>query len=149
MPIFTGTHALNQNYWAHAVRKIYDEHDDARYTAALMRPGIWRNFCVMNILTMLDERNLGNQAFIAGLHANMTLIPSITDISGLNNNYNDVNAFTGTFPQQGYTGGTFAGTYYTDGALVNGFSGPWSDPAERDRRLDLIDAILGDATPRA
>ena len=25
---------------------------------------------------------------------------------------------------------------------------PWVDTAERDRRLDQVDAILGDATPR-
>ena len=33
----------------------------------------------------------------------MTLIPAITDISGLNNNYDTVNAFTGMFDATGPT----------------------------------------------
>ena len=140
---------MDRSYWAAAFRKLYEEHEDDFYTAALMQAGVWRDFCVMNILAMLDDRNLAAQAYVSGLNANAVFMPAITDISGLNNNYNNVNAFTGTFPQQGYDGGTFAGTYYTDGPLVGGFSGPWVDPLERDRRLDLVDTILGDATPRA
>ena len=149
LPIFIGTHALEMNYVAHALRKLYLGHDDALYPAALIHTGVYRNFCAMNLLTMLDERNL-NQAFITGLIANAVFVPLITQVAALNNNYGTiVNAFTGMFPQMGYDGGTFAGVYYTDGPLLNGFSGPWSDPAERDRRLDIVDAILGDATARA
>ena len=46
-----------------------EEHDDALYPAALIHAGVYRNFCVMNLLTMLDERNL-NQAFVHGLIVN-------------------------------------------------------------------------------
>ena len=148
LPVFDGDFALEKNYLAHALRKLYLEHDNALYPAALIHTGVYRNFCVMNLLTMLDERNL-NQAFVTGLIANAVFVPLITQVAALNNNYGTiVNAFTGAFPQMGYTVGTFAGVYYTDGPLVDGFSGPWADPAERDRRLDIVDAILGDATPR-
>ena len=102
----------------------------------------------MNLLTMLDERNL-NQAFVHGLIVNAVFVPLITQVAALNNNYGTiVNAYAGEFPQMGYTVGTFAGVYYTDGPLVDGFSGPWVDPAIRDARLDIVDSILGDATPR-
>ena len=146
LPIFDGDHALELNYVAHALRKLYLEHDNAIYPAALIHPGVYRTFCVMNLLTMLDERNL-NQAFVTGLIANAVFVPLITQVAALNNNYGTiVNAFAGEFPQMGYTAGTFAGVYYTDGPLVDGFSGPWADPAVRDARLDIVDAILG--TPR-
>ena len=148
LPVLTGAHALERNYIAHALRKLYHEHDDALYPAALIHAGVYRTFCVLNLLTMLDERNLQHPAFVSGLIANAVFVPEITQVAGLNNNYGTiVNAFAGDFPQQGYDGGTFAGVYYTDGPLVGGFSGPWVDTAERDRRLDIVDAILGDATP--
>ena len=102
----------------------------------------------MNLLAMLDDRNLVTQAYATGLNANAVFVPEIVDIAALNNNYDSVDAFNAVFPEQGYDGGTFAGTFYTDGPLVNGFAGPWSDPAVRDARLDIVDQILGDATAR-
>ena len=142
LPIFDGEHALELNYVAHALRKLYENHDNAIYPAALIHPGVYRTFCVMNLLTALDERNL-NQAFVTGLIANAVFVPLITQVAALNNNYGTiVNPFLGEFPQMGYTVGTFAGVYYTDGPLVDGFSGPWVDPAIRDARLDIVDAIL-------
>ena len=103
LPVFDGDFALEKNYIAHALRKLYEEHDDALYPAALIHAGVYRTFCVMNLLTMLDERNL-NQAFVAGLIANAVFVPAITQVAALNNNYGTiVNAFAGTFPQMGYT----------------------------------------------
>ena len=75
LPIFDGDHALEMNYVAHALRKLYLEHDNALYPAAIIHAGVYRNFCVMNLLTMLDERNL-NQAFVTGLIANAVFVPT-------------------------------------------------------------------------
>ena len=109
-----------------------------------LEPGRWRSFCVAQLLTILDDRNFDSPAFIQVLESNITGTYGPVAVGIINRDYATFDAYNAVFPQQGY-----ANTYYTDGPLdAQSFATGWVDPLERDRRLDIIDVVLGDNTSR-
>ena len=140
MPDFAGdTHESERIYYAHAWNRNYNDRNSSEFQAST-----WRDWCVMNLLVMLDDRNLEDSHRNAGVVGNAEYYGDIVDsnfIQSFESNYGSINPYTATF------GGAFGAWYLTDETTLP--STQWVDPAERDRRLDLIDSILGDATVRA
>ena len=144
-----------RSYLSSGWRLNYNAH--MREPLAGLETGIYRKWCVLNLLAMLDDRNF--TAF-PGFQTIMDSALNFEVGPGWVHNFNQLffvdNAFTGTFGPSSFSQVLLNGAitnrddiYLTDGvdAATNG--GPWVDTAERDRRLDLVDQILGDATPRA
>ena len=120
----------------------------------------YRAWAVTNLLVMLEPRNW--QLF-GGLNdvldASLALEPHVSTTQTWPAFFGSWFAvddpFAGEFGSNAYIQITNGGRNYlrrgnlflTDGTATNG-GGPWVDPVERDRRLDLVDAILGDETPR-
>ena len=144
-----------QSYLAAGWRTSYDA-QNASPTAGLT-PGVYRAWCVRNLLAMLDPRNYSE---IAGFADIMDTNVAFRVPEFMATQFNQIhavhNAFLAEFGLTSFMQVLGSGNvltvrrdvYLSDGetALSNG--GPWVDAAERDRRLDLVDAILGDATPR-
>ena len=120
-------------------------------------PGIHRAWCVSNLLAILDDRNYAD---ISGFEHLMDQAAEFTVTGGWAFNFNRTfstdNPYTGEFGASPFQGVTADGSgltnreevFLTDGLDDTANGGPWVDQAERDRRLDAVDQILGDATPR-
>ena len=144
-----------RSYLSSGWRLNYDAH--MRNPLAGLEPGIYRKWCVLNLLAMLDDRNF--TAF-PGFQTIMDSALNFVVGPGWVHNFNQLffvdNAYTGTFGPSSFSQVLLNGAitnrddvYLTDGADAATNGGPWVDTAERDRRLDLVDQILGDATARA
>ena len=156
MPDFGGD--LLRDYLAAGWRTTYDAVKDT----AGFDPGVLRNWCAMNVLAILDDRNFDREIIIDNLKVNIPFTAQIGAdfVADFNTQFraSAFNAFTATFPWYfWYAASDFSrmrsrgGVYLTDAADPHDNQSddvPWVDTAERDRRLDQVDAILGDATPR-
>ena len=123
-----------------------------------LETGIYRKWCSLNLLAMLDDRNFHG---VSGLPDHHGLGSELRGRAGMGPQLQPAYSSL-TTPSLARSGQARSAKcllngaitnrddiYLTDGvdAATNG--GPWVDAAERDRRLDLVDQILGDATPRA
>ena len=142
-------------YLAAGWRTTYDAVKDM----AGFDPGVLRNWCAMNVLAILDDRNFDREIIIDNLKVNLPFTAQM-DAAAWASDFNVqfrtslFNAFTATFPWYfWYAAADFSrmrsrgGIYLTDapGPHDNQSNDvPWVDTAERDRRLDRVDAILGD-----
>lgn len=137
MPQFVGNaRRTDLIYYAHAWYKIYTTGANS-----LLDPGILRKMCVANLLVILDDRNFQNEVLVVGINSSIVygdLSPERQ--TELNKIYADFDPFAGT-----YSGALLNAYYFTDSPDAGG---AWVDMAERTRRLDIVDDILGDATPR-
>ena len=144
-----------RSYLSSGWRLNYDAH--MREPLAGLETGIYRKWCSLNLLAMLDDRNF--TAF-PGFQTIMDAALNFEVTPGWVHNFNQLffvdNAYTGTFGPSSFSQVLLNGAitnrddiYLTDGADASVNGGPWVDTAERDRRLDLIDSILGDSTVRA
>ena len=146
---------MTRSYLSSGWRLNYEAHMSD--PLAGLEPGIYRKWCSLNLLAMLDDRNF--TAF-PGFQTIMDSALNFVVGPGWVHNFNQLffvdNAYTGTFGPSSFSQVLLNGSisnrddiYLTDGADAATNGGPWVDAAERDRRLDLVDQILGDATPRA
>ena len=159
MPAFEGDHAMMLSYlvagW-HNKYRVWKETPPEGYD-----PGIVRSWCVMNLLAILDPRNLASDTVRQAMEDNYLFPLFSIWATNFNVFLAPFNAYTASFE-----GGFFRSinnhrnmnqitdVYLTDGTDLTAvdsifkYGGPWVSEAERDARLDKVDQVLGDATPR-
>ena len=155
MPDFGGD--ITRDYLVAGYRTVYD-----RFKATPPEgfdPGIIRKWITLQLLAILDNRNLINDNVVDAIEINYEFTKRLHE--GWSHNFNTshapVNVYATPFPTYfWYSNPAFGAlrqrqdVYMTDAPATPADSDDivWVDTAERDRRLDLVDQILGDATPR-
>ena len=148
MPEFNDN--LFRSYQAAGWRTNYDA-QKASPTAGLT-PGVYRAWCVRNLLALLDDRNLtGITGFQDILDVNVAFRLPEFMAAQFNRIHAVHNPFLAQFGLSSFmqilSGGNVLtvrrDVFLTDGATVVSNGGSWVDTAERDRRLDLVDADSG------
>ena len=143
---------LFRSYQAAGWRTNYDA-QKASPTAGLT-PGVYRAWCVRNLLALLDDRNLtGITGFQDILDVNVAFRLPEFMAQQFNQIHAVHNPFLAEFGLSSFmqilSGGNVLtvrrDVFLTDGATVVSNGGSWVDTAERDRRLDLVDADSGRA----
>ena len=157
MPDFGGD--LTRDYLVAGYRTVYDKFKATPPGA--FEEGIVRKWITLQLLAILDERNFVNANADVGdaIEINYEFTKRLHD--GWSHNFNTshapVNVFATPFPTYfWYSNPAFGAlrqredVYMTDAPDTpeNSDDIIWIDTAERDRRLDLVDQILGDATER-
>ena len=149
---------LTRDYLMAGYRTVYD-----RFKASPpedFNAGIVRTWIVLQLLAILDSRNFGSAEVVDAIEINLEFTKRLH--SGWAHNFNvsyaPVNVFATPFPTYFWTSNAAFGAlrqredvYMTDARDTpeNSVDIVWVNTAERDRRLDLVDQILGDATVRA
>lgn len=124
--------------------------------------GVIRNWCAANLLVLLDDRNVADEATRDMLEDNSRFEFDGDFAFALNSSFSALNIRTLSFGAVTGSIGLWSmyhhvpsvpafrdrpGVYLTDGTATTGLERAWSDTAERDKRIALVDQILGDATP--
>ena len=156
MPDFGGD--VTRDYLAAGYRTVYDRFKANPPTG--FNEGIIRKWITLQLLAVLDDRNFTNSTVTDSILINLPFTNRLHD--GWSHNFNvshaPVNVFATPFPTYfWYSNPTFGAlrqredVYMTDAPDTpeNSTDIVWVDTAERDRRLDLVDQILGDSTARA
>ena len=123
-------------------------------------PGIVRKWITLQLLAILDDRNYLTADVVDAIEINYEFTKRLH--AGWAHNFNTshapVNVYATPFPTYfWYSNPAFGAlrqredVYMTDAPDTpeNSTDIVWVDTAERDRRLDLVDQILGDVTTRA
>ena len=164
-PVMPDFSARTQPFWrAHMAAKYRTFYDRFKrlnrsqitdYEAAAVR-----NWCAMNLLVALDDRNVGDGRVRDVVSGNAEF--DFRSFSGyLNTNFGPIDIRGATFGTDRllflrtrsmieWTGRAMRdgpSVHVTDGTATNGLTRAWTSTAERDARIALFDSILGDATP--